>query len=78
METYEKILDNRSNQMEFDAKIAGVELKTSGSSAKQAPQETQQPSLVQRLKNKKQSEMQSEAAAKGSAKFSDGVGYKAI
>jgi hypothetical protein len=79
METYERILDNRSNQMEFDARIAGVELKSSASSSRQSSsEESKQPSLVERLKNKKQSDMQAEALKKGSSQYSDGVGYKVI
>lgn len=77
METYEKILDNRSSEMEFDAKIAGVELKSSAGSTSRAREEST-PSLVERLKDKKNKEMESKALNKGTTQFSDGVAYQVI
>lgn len=79
--TFEKIMENRTSQMEFSAKIAGAEIKASSSQAaatESSPTANKPSSLVDRLKAKVQNERQKEALEKGNATFSEGVAYRVI
>ena len=76
MVTYTKILENRNEHMEFSAKIAGVEVKSSGKSGgSQPPKES---SLIENLRKAKEKDLQSAVKNNKSASFSDGVGYRVI
>lgn len=76
MVTYNKILDNRTQHMEFSARLAGAEIK--GSSNKGQPSEPKQSNLVQNLKKARESKLESQAKTGKNATFSDGVAYKVI
>lgn len=79
MITYDKILETRFDRMEFDAKIAGAEIKGSRSSNGSSNAEPEkESSLVSRLREKKEKELQSQAKGNKPASFSDGVGYRVI
>lgn len=73
METYEKIVERRKEDIEFQAKMAGAEIKPSNNS-----QPEQQSSLVERLRKRKESEMVKNAKTGKPSQFSDGVAYKVI
>lgn len=75
--TYNKILENRSEHMEFSAKLAGAEIKKSGSSGKEssAPKES---SLVENLRKANENKLQSQAKSNKPTSFSDGVAYRVI
>jgi hypothetical protein len=76
VQTFEKIMDNRSDHYEFLARIQGIEVKSRA--PKQEASEAEKSGLVERLKQKKEKEMQAEAQTKGSSKFADGVGYQVV
>ena len=79
MITYDTILETRFNRMEFDAKIAGAEIKSSRPSGETSNVEPKKEnSLVSRLRQKKQQDLQTQAKNNKSASFSDGVGYQVI
>lgn len=79
--TYEKIMENRIEHMEFQAKVAGAEIKKTNASQDQGRQqdaEAPKTNLIGRLRNKTESDKMKEAVDKGSSTFSDGVGYQVI
>jgi hypothetical protein len=79
MITYDKILETRFDRMEFEAKIAGAEIKSSRSSSGSSESEpAKESSLVSRLREKKEKELQSQARSDKPTSFSDGVGYRVI
>lgn len=80
-ETYGKILKNRSEDMEFKARLAGAKIKPSGDKQpeeSQSSKPTKQSGLVDRLKQNKQAEMHTTAKSGKQTTFSDGVGYMVI
>ena len=77
MITYNRILENRHQHMEFSAKIAGVEIKKS-SSTNSSESEPKNTSLVENLRKARESKLQSDAKNKKPTSFSDGVGYRVI
>lgn len=76
MITYNRILENRNEHMEFSAKLAGAEVKSSGRPSEPAHQK--ESSIVSNLRKAKESKLQSDAKNNKSASFSDGVGYQVI
>ncbi len=80
-ETYGKILENRTEALEFQARLAGAEIKSSNKTKTSESGENEQPKprgIVDSLKQKKQSEMHSAAKSGQKTTFSDGVGYMVI
>jgi hypothetical protein len=74
--TYNKIVEQENNRMEFEAKIAGAEIKSnSGQQTQQANTDTN--SLADRLRARKAARLESDAG-KGETAFSQGVGYQVI
>ena len=79
MVTYSKILDNRTEHMEFSAKIAGVEIKKSSAPPSGSQSSEKKPSsIVDNLRKARESELQTKAKTSNGATFSDGVAYKVI
>lgn len=79
MVTYSKILDNRTEHMEFSAKIAGVEIKKSSASPQtNRSSEKKTPSIVENLRKARESDLQAKAKTSSGATFSDGVAYRVI
>lgn len=76
MVTYNKILDNRTQEMEFSARLAGAELK--GSSRNSDSSDKKPSGLVENLRKAKQSQLESQAKTSNNATFSDGVAYRVI
>lgn len=67
--------------MEFKAKLAGANIKSSSTDSSSESVETTEPKprgLVDKLRQKKQSEMQAAAKSGKQTTFSDGVGYMVI
>jgi len=67
--------------MEFKARLAGANIKSSSVDSNSDSSEVKQPkpkSLVDKLRQKKQSEMQDAAKSGKKTTFSDGVGYMVI
>jgi hypothetical protein len=80
-ETYGKILKNRSEALEFKAKLAGANIKSSSPAETSETGEKQEPKprgIVDSLRQKKQAEMQQSAKSGERTTFSDGVGYMVI
>jgi Tfp pilus assembly protein PilZ len=76
MITYNKILENRHQHMEFSARVAGVEIKKSSSNPSGiAPQSNQ---MVENLRKARDSKLESGIKQKKPTSFSDGVGYGII
>lgn len=79
IETYESIVDKRTDEMEFLAKINGAEFKrpsrppTSGEE-----KEKNSPGLVERLKQKRETQKEVSAVSGERTNFSEGVGYQVI
>lgn len=67
--------------MEFKARLAGANIKSSSNGSSSESGETKQPKprgIVDKLRQKKQSEMQTAAKSGKQTTFSDGVGYMVI
>jgi hypothetical protein len=73
METYEKIIERRKEDIEFQAKMAGAEIKQPNN-----PQPENQSSLIERLRKRKETEMVKTAKTGKPSQFSDGVAYRVI
>jgi hypothetical protein len=74
-------LKNRSEALEFKAKLAGANIKSSSAAESSESGEKEQPKsrgLVDKLRQKKQSEMHQAAKSGKQTTFSDGVGYRVI
>lgn len=80
--TYERIVENRSNEMEFSAKLAGAEFKKSGSASRSSSSgdagPSKQPGLADRLRSKIESERVKDASQNKKSNFAEGIGYKVI
>jgi hypothetical protein len=79
VETYESISDRKTDEMEFLAKINGADFKRSSSSPAPSEEKKQDsPGLVQRLKQRRESNKESSAISGQKTNFSEGVGYQVI
>jgi hypothetical protein len=80
--TYERIVENRSNEMEFSAKLAGAEFKKSAAPASSPPndQEPSAPkqSLADRLRSRVDSDRVKGASENKKTNFAEGIGYQVI
>lgn len=78
LETYESIADRKTDEMEFLAKINGADFKRSAPPASKGEEKKDSPGLVERLKQKRESEKQTSAVSGKKTNFSEGVGYQVI
>ena len=78
VETYESISDKKIDEMEFLAKINGADFKRSSSPAPSEERKQNSPGLVERLKQRRESNKESSAISGQKTNFSEGVGYQVI
>jgi hypothetical protein len=80
--TYERIVENRSNEMEFSAKLAGAEFKKtvapSSSSSNSQDGSVPKQSLAERLRSRVDSDRVKGASENKKTNFAEGIGYQVI
>ncbi|MCA1799849.1 MAG: hypothetical protein LC650_00960 [Actinobacteria bacterium] len=75
VKTFNKILTRRNEEAEFQAKIAGAEMK---GSTQGKPQEGSVDSLKEKVRARIEAERQDKAKKGEKTEFTKGIGYKVI
>jgi len=79
LETYEKIMEKKMDDMEFMARMNGADFKRPQVQTEEVTKDKkQEPGLVQRLKQRKEQEKEKLATSGEKVNFSEGIGYQII